>query len=162
MKSTAGTIMLPISIQAKDTPTAKASILVATANTNISFTPREASASSSSSLDKASLIIFAPIKAKSTNAIQSDTTFTNLAKVVPSKYPSVGINAWNPPNHALTITACLTVSFFIASPLQIDTAKASIDSPTAKRNNVNKSIFSFPPYLRPQVPPRDLYHTAKL
>ena len=38
-------------------------------------------------------------------------------------------------------SACLKLIFFIAKPLQIDTAKASIDKPTANRNRVNKSIF---------------------
>ena len=62
----AGTIST--SIHANETPTASASMLVATARGSIVLTENESSSCSSS--PKASLIIFAPISASRMNAIQ--------------------------------------------------------------------------------------------
>ena len=55
---------------AKVTPTARASMLVAMARRNIVFTPVVASAGQLSLPDKASLIMFTPIINNSPNAIQ--------------------------------------------------------------------------------------------
>ena len=67
MSSTAGTILT--SRNAKVTPTARASMLVATARVSMVLNPKEASGHSSSLL-KDSFIMLAPITASSTKAIQ--------------------------------------------------------------------------------------------
>ena len=51
-----------------------------------------------------------------------------------------GIRAWNPPNQRPTTAMFFILSFSMESPLQMETANASMDRPTASVNNVNKSI----------------------
>ena len=72
MKETAGRIST--SRKAKVTPTARASMLVATASRNISFTARDASSwgqpGSSSFSETASRIMLTPMMPRSTKAIQ--------------------------------------------------------------------------------------------
>ena len=143
MNMTASTIYNVESFRnANDTPTASASILVATASRNITFALISAFTSSSPPND--SFIILPPIKSRSTNAIQCDHLLTRSAKKLPSTYPSVGISAWNPPNHTPAITICFTFMSLRESPLHMDTANASIDKPTASINS-STMLINFPP-----------------
>ena len=56
----------------------------------------------------------------------------------------IGMSPWNPPNHNPIISIDLKLGVFMANPLQIDTAKASIAKPTAMRmidsRSMNKAI----------------------
>ncbi len=63
-------IIFTLGSRAKVMPTASASILVATARTNIVFMENELSESGVLLLSRASCIMFPPINARSTNAIQ--------------------------------------------------------------------------------------------
>ncbi len=87
---TAGTIST--SRKANVTPTASASILVATARASIVRGEKESLRFSSSFLT-ASRIIFAPISASSTNAIQWSMFLIRLSNCLPSSHPITGISA---------------------------------------------------------------------
>ena len=76
---------------ANDTPTASASMLVATARRNMTL--KLISASTSSSPPNDSLIMLPPMNRRSTNAIQCDHLLTRSAKKLPRTYPTVGISA---------------------------------------------------------------------
>ena len=84
--------MLVSGKSANVTPTARASILVATAKRNIVFTSILLSVSSSS-LDKDSFIMFAPIMASKANAIQWSIEVIYFLNWFPRKYPIAGISA---------------------------------------------------------------------
>ena len=77
--------------KAKVTPTASASMLVATASGSIVLKEKESLTSSSS--PSASRIIFAPISASSTKAIQWSMLLIRLSNCLPSSQPSSGISA---------------------------------------------------------------------
>ena len=66
---------------------------------------------------------------------------------LPKSHPTNGINAWNPPKNNPITSACFLLTFRIPSPLQIDTANASMDSPTPIRNNSIKNRHLFQPLL---------------
>ena len=83
----------------------------------------------SSSFD--SLIMPAPMNTRRTKATQWLYRVTLSAKNRPPKYPTRGINAWNPPNHAPAIHICFALILPRERPLQTDTANASIDRPIA-------------------------------
>lgn len=84
--------MLTSGSSAKVTPTASASILVATAKINIETKANE-SPDESSSGENASLIILIPISAKSPKAIQWSKELMYFLNAEPKKYPIVGIRA---------------------------------------------------------------------
>ena len=65
-----------------------------------------------------------------------------LLKREPRKYPIIGISAWKPPNHRPTMPAFPISMRFTARPLHIDTAKASMDRPTA-RMSISNTLISF-------------------
>ena len=67
---------------------------------------------------------------------------------MPRKYPITGINAWNPPNHRAVAAECLGFSVRTERPLQIDTAKASIDTPTAIMNSSDRCIAELHVYVK--------------
>ena len=71
--------------KAKETPAARASMLVATAKTKSALIEKSALLSSSSSLPTASLIMLPPIIAKRAKAIQWSNSATASAKLVPSR-----------------------------------------------------------------------------
>ena len=50
---------------------------------------------------------------------------------LPSVHPMSGIRPWNPPKNNASTTATFKSTFFMPRPLQMDTANASIESPTA-------------------------------
>jgi hypothetical protein len=138
--------------KAKDTPTAKASMLVAIAIISIVLKPvllHEHSAvgccpsSADSSSDKASLIILTPMTSNNPNAIQWSKDVIICSNCAPRKYPIIGINAWNPPNHNPHSKAVLRENFFVAKPLQIDTEKASIERATLIASNDIISISEY-------------------
>ena len=81
-----------VSVMAKVTPVASASMLVATASGSMVLKPKESFSFSSSWLS-ASRIIFAPIRTSSTQAIQWSKRLMYSAKELASRNPSSGINA---------------------------------------------------------------------
>ena len=136
--------------KANDTPTAKASMLVAMAIMSIVLNPVQLQAHSAvvccplsvnSSSDKASLIILTPIMSNNPNAIQWSNDVIRCSNCAPRKYPINGINAWNPPNHNPHNKAVLSENFFVANPLHIETEKASIERATLIASNVKMSIL---------------------
>ena len=81
---------------AKVMPTARASILVATASISMALKPKDTFSSCpslSSSRDRPSLSMFPPIRHSSTKATQWSTEVMYFSKVVPSRYPTMGISA---------------------------------------------------------------------
>ena len=70
-------------------PTARASILVATAIRNIVFTSN--SGFTSSGGEKASFTIFPPIRVRSPKATQGAMMLMNLSKREPTRYPIKGM-----------------------------------------------------------------------
>ena len=62
----------------------------------------------SSEPEAASRIMFPPMSASSTNAIQCETACTYPAKPMPRRYPASGMSIWNPPNHRPQQTDCPT------------------------------------------------------
>jgi hypothetical protein len=99
--------------------------------------------SADSSSDKASLIILTPMTSNNPNAIQWSKDVIICSNCAPRKYPIIGINAWNPPNHNPHSKAVLRENFFVAKPLQIDTEKASIERATLIASNDIISIFEY-------------------
>ena len=77
---------------AREMPTASASMEVATAIRNMVLTERSAE-TSSSFFERASRIIFAPIKARRVKAIQWSMASMASANRLPRKYPIIGIRA---------------------------------------------------------------------
>ena len=65
-------------------------------------------------------------------------------KKLPRKYPMTGMSPWNPPNHNAMMTMDLWSGSLIASPLQMETANASIASPTEMRISATVSTGSHP------------------
>ena len=74
-------LMMSVFRNAKETPAARASMLVATAKTNSALIEKSALFSSSSLLPTASLIMLPPIIANSANAIQWSKSATASAKL---------------------------------------------------------------------------------
>ena len=87
--------------------------------------------------------MLAPMSASSTKAIQGPNFVSTAAKRSPRKYPSVGIRNWKPPNQTPQISAWDRLTLRTDSPLQMETAKASIERLMAIRIRSNKvMIFS--------------------
>ena len=116
-------------IQAKEIPTAKASILVAMAKSSMVLNPNELSAGSSSFRDNASRIMLAPIKKSNPKAIQWSTAVMYRSNCEPRKYPINGIKAWKKPNQRPQIKAIFHENLLVVNPLQMETEKASIERP---------------------------------
>ena len=142
MVSTAGR-MLTFK-NAKVMPTASASMLVATAMANMTRKPREALASSVSPF-RASRSMLIPRIASRAKAIQWSMAVMYRENREPRSQPSKGMSPWNPPNHSPTRTILPKVTRSMASPLQIETASASMDSPTAKSISSKNPILFRPP-----------------
>lgn len=128
--------------KAKVMPTVRASMLVATASGSMARGAKEVPRLSSSWL-RDSRIMFRPMRPKSRKAIQWSILEIRLWNRLPSSQPKKGISPWKPPNHSPAVSAWLRVTRPADSPLHTDTAKASIDRPTAKRNNsiILMSVF---------------------
>ena len=124
----AGMMLMPR--KANETPTARASMLVATAIINILFVEKSG-LWQTSSFERDSRTILKPIIPSRINAIQWSIFSTIEAKLMPRAYPSSGIKAWKPPNQAPTLTAWRARIRPTDRPLHIDTAKASIARPIA-------------------------------
>lgn len=131
IKVTAGRI--ETLINAKLTPTANASMLVAIAKTSIDFHPISGSIDSSSW--KESQIILPPIIDNKIKAIQWSNCSSQPLASWAKQYPRNGIKPWKIPNHAPNHVICFQVTFFNDKPFAIDTAKASIESERAIKNN---------------------------
>lgn len=91
-----------------------------------------------------------PMSTSSPNAIQLDTAEITFSNAAPRRYPIIGMSAWNPPNHAPHISMWRGFTPPIASPLQTDTANASIDNPTARSSNSISPIIYRPLFSRTQ------------
>ena len=113
-------------------PTASASIEVATAIMNIVFTLKP-SFVSSSSFEKASRSILMPMIESRMNASHGAILLMIDSKPEPSKKPKNGMSPWKPPNQMPQSRHSLIVIFLVSSPLQMDTANASIERPTANK-----------------------------
>ena len=148
---------------ANEMPTASASIDVAMAR--IVNSPRSMVSaglqSPSSSSWTASQSIFPPMKARRTKAIQWSTGAMSHRNWVPSAQPISGMRPWKPPKKSASTTATFQLTRLIPRPLQMDTAKASMERPTAMRKSsirLMSSPFSIKkrgPWRRPSpVPPR--------
>ena len=57
------------------------------------------------------------------------------ASWLPKAQPISGIRAWNPPKNSEMTAACLMFRRLMPKPLQTETAKASMESPTPIKNN---------------------------
>ena len=146
---------------ANDTPTAKASMLVAMAIMSMVLNPQPhelLSSSSSSSSDKASLIILTPMTSNRPNAIQWSKAVMRCSNCAPRKYPIKGMRAWNPPNHNPHNKAVLKENFLVAKPLQIETEKASIERATLI---ASKEIISIVYYLSHRVSKSPSHRVSK-
>lgn len=107
--------------------TARASMLVAMARRSIVL--MLVSSFFSSSPEKASFSMFAPMNTNRAKAIQWSIEITRFSKLLPNVKPINGMSAWNMPKYRAMVKAFFQFSFFMDSPLHIDTAKASIASP---------------------------------
>lgn len=114
----------------KDIPTARASILVATAKVRITLKRRGLNFLSSSSLNE-STIIRTPRKPRIANAIQWSTLSINSRKSSAPSQPKSGLRAWNRPKSSTIAVICLGTTLLKIIPLAIDTAKQSIASAIA-------------------------------
>ena len=126
--------------KAKVMPTVRASMLVATARGSMAAKPKEAPTSSSSWL-RDSRTMLPPMRHSRKKAIQWSTVVIRLWKPVPSSQPARGIRAWKPPNHSPAVSICFQLVRPAERPLQMETAKASIERPTAMINSSHRLIF---------------------
>ena len=124
----------------KVTPTAMASMLVATAAPNMTLNPNPGS-DSSSSAENASLSMLMPRKLRIKKAIQEANLSINEANPDPRRYPRRGMIPWKSPNHIPQMDAFLIFTFLIVSPLQTETAKASMASPTDRSSISPNPIY---------------------
>ena len=85
-------------------------------------------------------------EAKKHNATQWSYALMAMLNLEPRKYPSNGMAAWKPPKYRPTINAPFQFILGMASPLQTETANASMDSPTAMINSSANDIVN-PPVL---------------
>ena len=127
-------------MQAKEMPTAKASILVAMAKSNMVLKPNELSDGSSSFLDNASRIMLAPIRKSRLKAIQWSTAVIYCSNWEPRKYPIKGIKAWKSPNQSPQVKAIFQENCLAVKPLQMETEKASIERPMPIKSISTKLI----------------------
>ncbi len=117
------------------TPTASASMLVATASVSSTRVPKGSPAgrSASSPGERASHNIFPPIAPRRTKAIQWSHASTSGPTRRPRYHPSNGISAWKPPKNTATRSAWCQRSRATPMPRVAAAAVASIASPTASR-----------------------------
>ena len=134
-------VQIFIFTQASDIPDTIASMLVATAKVSMTRKSVE-SLAFSSLLQMASRIMLHPIANKSPKATHAAYFSMNWLNVDVRKYPIKGIRAWKKPNQKPHSRAFLHVNCRDAKPFEIDTEKASIESPTAKMN-ISKMLISF-------------------
>ena len=69
------------------------------------------------------------------------------AKRSPRKKPSVGIKNWKPPNHSPQVMAWAKLTLRTERPLQIETAKASMERLMAIRIRSN-NVMVVPPFCK--------------
>ena len=143
IRLTAGTMSTESA--ANEMPTASASIEVATASTRnsrrsmrlVSLQPQSSSPSCS-----ASQSILPPMNASSTNATQWSTGAMTPMNWLPSAHPMSGMSAWKPPKKSASTAAARRLSLRIPSPRQIETANASIETPTATSSSSTIPMLS--------------------
>ena len=142
MMPTAGkmSMQLLIPIKAKETPTANASILVATAKPNTTFKLVGSYSCLLPSSLKDSIIMRPPKKANMIKAIQWSTLSIMWLKIRAPAHPSSGINAWKNPKQKAMNKIGRSCMRFRMIPLAMDTAKQSIASPTASSQISNPVI----------------------
>ncbi len=75
------------------------------------------------------------MNARSAKAIQWSTGVMKRSNCVPSAQPTSGMSPWNPPKNSAMTAAWRMFRRFMPKPLHTDTANASMESPTAIRNN---------------------------
>ena len=63
---------------------------------------------------------------------------------LPSAHPITGMPAWKPPKNRPSTTATLRLIFFMPRPLQMETAKASIERPMASNTSSTSPIVWLP------------------
>ena len=120
-------------------PTAKASMLVAIAAGIITVKPNSLLVPLHSPF-RFSRIMLIPIMHRRNSATYLETASIYWRIVPPQIYPSVGISAWNPPKYTPAISPAFAGCFLVFKPLQTETAKASIDNPTATSNRSSSPI----------------------
>ena len=120
-------------------PTAKASILVAIAAGTITVKPNAPFVSLHSPF-RFSRIMLIPIMHRRNSATYLETASMYWRIVPPQIYPSVGISAWNPPKYSPATSPIFTGCILVFKPLHTETAKASIDRPTATSNRSSSPI----------------------
>lgn len=120
-------------------PTAKASILVAIAAGTITVKPNAPFVSLHSPF-RFSRIMLIPIMHRRNSATYLETASMYWRIVPPQIYPSVGISAWNPPKYSPATSPVFTGCILVFKPLHTETAKASIDRPTATSNRIDRPI----------------------
>ena len=85
----------------------------------------------------------------STKAIQWSTVVMRVWNRVPRSQPMAGMRAWKPPNHTPQMRAWRGATRPTDSPLQMDTAKASMLSPTAMMKSSHRFMLTFLPDADP-------------
>ena len=89
---------------------------------------------------KASQSILPPMTASSTKATQWSMGPMMPKNWLPSAQPMSGMSAWNPPKTRASTTAILRLTSFMPRPLQMDTANASMERPTAMSSSSTRPI----------------------
>ena len=112
--------------KAKVAPITNASILVATANPNITLIQVGSKLCLSSSSLNDSTIICPPRKVKMPNAIQWSICSIKWLKLLVTIHPTNGISAWNKPKQNAISSMGFSLTCFSMMPLAMDTAKQSI------------------------------------
>ena len=87
-----------------------------------------------------SRIMLIPIMHRRNSATYLETASMYWRIVPPQIYPSVGISAWNPPKYSPATSPVFTGCILVFKPLHTETAKASIDRPTATSNRSSSPI----------------------
>ena len=130
-------------MKAMDTPTARASMLVATASRHSRLAVRSAGASSSPSPPRrAPQAMRPPMRASRPKATQWSTASMYSLTLLPRNQPIRGIMNWKKPNHRPILAACCQPKPGMAMPLDTDTAKASRARLTAMRKISSTHITS--------------------
>lgn len=128
---------------ANETPTANASMLVATARASTTFRLVGSYSCFQPSSLKDSIIIRPPRKARILNAIQWSILSIRWLKKLAPIHPSRGIKAWKEPKLMLITSIGRSRTRFNIIPLAIETAKQSIASPTASSQISNPVISAY-------------------
>ena len=119
-------------VHAKVMPMARASMLVATANT-VCVLRLRGSKDFFSSFLKASRIIFPPRKSRMPKAIQWSYASMYVLNRLVRNHPISGIRAWKNPNRRAVVNTGRVSHFPSNNPHTMDTVKQSIASATAMR-----------------------------